>query len=329
MTITVLGAGSFGCAIASVLSDNKHTVNLWDYSPESAEKLRTTRENPYIKNAMIDESINITSDLDIINSSEIIVIVVPSFALRETAKKINSILTSEKIIVVCTKGIEAETMDSGHAIIEQEVSKLKANVILSGPTHAEEIAFRKYTTIVSTSTNTDARELVQQVFSNNYLRVYTNDDVMGVEILGAAKNVLAIAAGFCDSNPNLGDNAKAALLTRGLRELKIIGDQENCNPETFYGLTGLGDLIVTATSPFSRNRRFGELLGTGLSKEEAQKEIGMVVEGLYSVKAIHELMILHNLDLPIINAIYMGIYEGTPIEEILGFLLDRGLKSEV
>lgn len=329
MKIAVLGAGSFGCAIADVLTTNNHEVILWDYLEESAQKLRITRENPFIKGAKLSDKLMITSDLNIVNDVEMIVIVVPSFALRETAKKINTILTDDKIFVICTKGIEAKTMYSGHTIIEQEIKKLKANVILSGPTHAEEVAMKKYTTIVSTSDDKEARELVQQCFSNDYLRVYTNDDVKGVEILGAAKNVLAIAAGFCDAHPQLGDNAKAALLTRGLRELKIIGEYEGCRSETFYGLTGLGDLIVTATSSHSRNRTFGELIGSGLTRDEAQEKVGMVVEGLYSVEAIYGLAEKNKLDLPIIKAIYQVLYEKVPVENVMITLIDRELKSEV
>lgn len=330
MKIAVLGAGSFGCAIAEVLASNKHDVTLWTHLEEEAKSLSETMENPFIKGAKIDHRISITSDLNIINECMMVVFVVPSFALRPVSKQINEILTGAKTFVVCTKGLEANTMKSGHTIIQEEIAKenIKGLAILSGPTHAEELAFKKYTSIVSTSDDQYTRELVQTTFNNSYLRVYTNSDVQGVEILGAAKNVLAIAAGMCDSHPDLGDNAKAALLTRGLRELRIIGDYENCNPETFYGLTGLGDLIVTATSKHSRNRKFGELLGTGISKDEAIKVVGMVVEGVYSVQAIHELKEKYNLDLPIIEGIYQVLFNGEDINVMIASEFDRPLGSE-
>ncbi len=329
MKAVVLGAGSFGCAIAETLVSNKHEVVLWDHIEAQAQKLRETRMNPYVSDAKISESVEITSDLNVINDCDMIVFVVPSFALRSVASQINEIVEGDKTYVVCTKGLEADTMKSGIEIVAEEIDSFEAVVILSGPTHAEELALRKYTTIVATSENKQARELVQQAFSCDFLRVYTNDDVKGVEILGAAKNVLAIAAGVCDSHPSLGDNAKAALLTRGLRELLILGQSEGCKTETFYGLTGLGDLMVTANSIHSRNRGFGELIGRGMSLKEASDEIKMVVEGVYSVKAIHQLKDKNDLDLPIIEAIYRVLYENEKIEDQLSTLLDRELKSEV
>ncbi len=329
MNVTVLGAGSFGCAIAETLIENKHEVNLWEHSPEMTEKLLQTRENPYVSGAKIDKSINITNNLDVVNDSEIIVFVVPSFALRSVAKQINDMNLEDKIYVLCTKGLEANTMYSGLEILQQEIKNDSKIVILSGPTHAEELAMRKYTTIVSTSDDKEARETVQKVFNCSFLRVYTNDDIKGVEILGAAKNVLAIAAGICDSHKSLGDNAKAALLTRGLRELLILGQSEGCKTETFYGLTGLGDLMVTANSIHSRNRGFGELIGKGMSLKEAQEEIKMVVEGVYSVQAIYQLSQKNNLDLPIILAIYRVLYNNDSIEDVIATLQDRDLKSEV
>ncbi len=331
MNITVLGAGSFGCSIATIANDNGHKVNLWGHLQSEIDSLKKNLRNPFIPEAQMAENINYTSDLTVINNSEIIVFVVPSFAIREVAKNIKKMLEPGKkpIFVICTKGLEAKTMKSGHIIIEEEIGHEYDIVTLSGPTHAEEVALRMFTTIVSTSESEIARNTVQEAFNNQYLRVYTNPDVRGVEIIGAAKNVLAIAAGFCDGNEKLGDNAKAALLTRGLRELKIIGDLENCQPETFYGLTGMGDLIVTAMSRHSRNRGFGELLGQGMTKEEAAEKIGMVVEGVFSVEAIHQLKEKHNLDLPIIDAIYQLLYEGGTFEEVFDTLANREIKSEL
>lgn len=329
MKIAVLGGGSFGCTIAKVLSENNHDVWLWSHLEENTQELKKKLEVPHVKGAKLSDKINFVSTIDFINDVEMIVVAVPSFALRETAKLLNQVLVSDKLFVICTKGIEADTMKSGYQIICELVSHVDSVVILSGPTHAEELAVRKYTTIVSTSNSKTARELVQNTFCNDYLRVYTQDDIIGVEMLGAAKNVLAIAAGFCDSHPMLGDNTKAAILTRGLRELIIIGEHEGCKKETFYGLTGLGDLIVTAMSKHSRNRKFGELIGSGLSRTQAEQEIGMVVEGLYSVKAIHNLKKKNNLDLPIIEAIYQVLYHNANPQSIIDDLLQRENKSEV
>lgn len=328
MKVAVLGAGSFGCAIAQVLSDNNNEVLLWDFLPENAKKLRENRYNPFIPEAKINNDIVITSELKDVGNCDMIVYVVPSFALRSTGEKIVDFGFDDKIQVICTKGIEAETMKTGLEIFTEDLSYRGDVVVLSGPTHAEELALKKMTTIVSTCSNLEVACLVQDAFSCDYLRVYTQTDVTGVEILGGAKNVLAIAAGFCDSHPQLGDNAKAALLTRGLRELTIIGKFEGANEATFYGLTGMGDLIVTAMSQHSRNRKFGELIGKGLSKDEALSEIKMTVEGIYSVQALYKLSEKHNLDLPIVKMIYKVLEENLCVEEALEMIKDRGLKSE-
>ncbi len=328
MKIAVLGAGSFGCSIAQVLSTNKHEVILWDFNPENAKKLEESRENPFISGAMINEDITITSNLADIADCAMIAYVVPSFALRQTGEKIKELGFDNKTHVICTKGIEAGTMKTGLEIFEKDIEFSGDVVILSGPTHAEELALKKFTTIVSTCRNLETAQLVQEAFNCDYLRVYTQTDVTGVEILGGAKNVLAIAAGICDSHPDLGDNAKAALLTRGLKELTVIGKFEGAKESTFYGLTGMGDLIVTAMSQHSRNRKFGELIGQGLSKEEALAEIKMTVEGIYSVQALYQLANKHDLDLPIVKMIYEILENNMTIDEALELMADRGLKGE-
>ncbi len=328
MKVAVLGAGSFGCSIAQVLATNNNQVRLWNFTEEGAKQLRQTRENPFIAGAMLDESIEITSDIASVDECEMIVYVVPSFALRATGEKIKELGFDDRTQVICTKGIESNTMKTGLEILQKDLSFRGDIVILSGPTHAEELALEKITTIVSTCQNEETAKQVQTAFACDYLRVYTQTDVTGVEILGGAKNVLAIAAGICDSHPNLGDNAKAALLTRGLRELSIIGKFEGANESTFYGLTGMGDLIVTAMSKHSRNRKFGELIGKGLSKEEALSEIKMTVEGIYSVQALYQLAMKHDLDLPIVKGIYQILEEGMSIDDALATMKIRDLKQE-
>ncbi len=328
MKVAVLGAGSFGCSIAQVLAANNHQVMLWDFNPENAKKLDETRTNPFIPDAKIDKNIIVTSDLSQVANYDMITYVVPSFALRQTGEKIKELGCDDKVQVICTKGIEAESMKTGLNILQDDLKFEGDIVILSGPTHAEELALQKFTTIVSTCSNEQTAKLVQAAFNCDYLRVYTQTDVTGVEILGGAKNVLAIAAGICDSHPELGDNAKAALLTRGLRELTIIGKFEGAEESTFYGLTGMGDLIVTAMSQHSRNRKFGELIGKGLTKDEALAEIKMTVEGIYSVKALYQLAMKHDLDLPIVKMIYEILENGKTIDEALDLVADRSLKGE-
>lgn len=328
MKIAVLGAGSFGLTIANILSDNKHDVIVWTYSEDEKTMLEKTKINPYIDNVEILDNIEITCEMQEICEVEMVVYVVPSFALRETAKQVVKYIRSDIVNVICTKGIEADTMKTGYEILVDDLAVRNPIVILSGPTHAEELAFRKFTTIVSTSNDRTAREVVQKTFSNEYLRVYTQSDISGVEIMGGAKNVLAIAAGICDSHPNLGDNAKAALITRGLAELVLLGEAEGADRNTFYGLTGLGDLIVTATSKHSRNRKFGELLGSGLSKEQALENMNMIVEGLYSIEGVYELSKKNNLHLPIISGVYQVLYEDEDIDVALKNMFKRELKNE-
>ena len=325
MKIMVLGAGSFGGSLAQVLVDNKKEVILWSHNEEEVQNLKKNGSG-YIEKKSIDK-IHVTSDINMASKSDIIVFVVPSFALRETAKKIKKIISKDAIIVLCTKGIERDTMKTGEVVLREELGSVNLS-ILSGPTHAEEIAKRMFTSIVSTSENDETGTVVQHLFNNDYFRVYKNNDIKGVELSGAVKNILAIASGFCDSSPQFGDNAKAFLLTRGLRELRqlVIADGGSIN--TIYGLTGMGDLIVTATSKHSRNRMFGELLGKGLSVKDAQEKIGMVVEGYYSLVAIHQLKEKYKLDLPIIQLIFDVVYNEANIEDLFNIVKTRSLKSE-
>lgn len=328
MKIMILGAGTFGCALANTLIDAGCEVICWSHSKNSIIKLDNTRTNENLKDIVLNEKIIFTDQISDVNKVDCLVFAIPSFAIRETSKKINNVLNNDVICVIATKGLEEKSMDSCYDIIQSEISNIKDIVIFSGPSHAEELGKKMLTAMVATSNNIECAKVIQKEFTTNYLRIYTQNDVRGVEILGAAKNVLAIAAGFCDGNRNLGDNAKAALLTRGLRELKVIGHFEKCQDSTFYGLTGLGDLIVTANSKHSRNRLFGEFLGKGLNSEDAQKSIGMVIEGVHSVKAIHQLKLKYKLDLPLIETIYKCIYEDIDVEKELINLFQRPLKSE-
>lgn len=325
MKISILGSGSFGSALAQVLCDANQRPIIWSHTLDSKEKFISDANN-YI-DSECKKLVFSTTDLEDINNSDMVLVAVPSFALRETAQKIKPYIKDDTIIVLCSKGIEKNTFKTGAEIFEDELPSHKL-AILSGPTHAEEISKRLFTAIVATSTDLEVAKKIQKIFSTPYFRVYTNTDIKGVELAGSVKNILAIAAGYCDASPYLGDNTKALLLTRGLRELKILTELYGGSKETIYGLTGVGDLMVTAFSKHSRNRRFGELLGSGLSVDDAQKEIGMVVEGYYSLSAIHQLIHERGLDLPVIDIIYKAVYHDIDIDQLYEIGSKRSLKSE-
>ncbi len=324
MKVAILGAGSFGTAIANLLIENHHQVLLWSHSIIGLEKLKYKQDI----SKEIDKSIYITNNLSEIEDYQAIVYVIPSTAFKGIALQIKELNFDNKIQIICTKGLDAKTLKSGYDILK-ELNFKDDIVILSGPTHAEELALKKITTIVSTSLNDKLACVVQKMFNNDYLRVYTQSDIIGVEILGAGKNVLAIAAGVCDSHPMLGDNTKAALLTRGLQELMVIGILEGAKKDTFYGLTGLGDLIVTANSKHSRNRKFGDLIGQGIEHEEALNQIKMVVEGLNSIEAMYQLVEKYQLESPIIRSIYKILICKEDINQvIINLIKTRSLKNE-
>jgi len=264
----------------------------------------------------------------VITDAKYLIIVVPSFAFRETLIKISKYLVAPTNLIIATKGIEKNTFLTPIEITKEILSEnAKSITILSGPTHAEEVIKRMVTLISAVSDNQIVREEVQVLFSNNYFRVYTNDDVIGVELGSTVKNILAIGAGLLDGM-GYGDNAKAAMITRGLSELTALGTVIGANPATFLGLTGLGDLIVTCSSIHSRNRRFGELVGSGLSVDAALKKINMVVEGIHSLESIYQLQKKHNLNLAIIESIYEVIIEKHDPHELLAKLMNRSGKKE-
>ena len=308
MQVSVLGGGSFGSSLAQVLYDNHHDVNIWAHNDDSLKHF-LSEDNHYIDQDIKDQ-INARTNIDCISQSQLVVIVVPSFALRQTAQLMKPHLNDDTIIVLCTKGLERDSLKTGQVVLQEELGNINF-CILSGPTHAEEVAKRMLTAIVATSEDEDIAKTVQMVFNNKTFRVYTNTDIKGVELAGAVKNILAIAAGFCDASPVFGDNTKALLLTRGLRELKV-----------------LTDLMVTAFSKYSRNRQFGELVGKGMSVKEAQEEIGMVVEGYYSMLAVHQLISKYDLDLPVIELIYYAVYHEVDINKLYDIVSMRSLKSE-
>jgi glycerol-3-phosphate dehydrogenase (NAD(P)+) len=327
--IAVLGAGSWGTALSILLADKGHDINLWGRNHEHIESLRTSRENTkYLPDVKLPENINIHNDIvHCINECSIIVLAVSSQGIRDVMEKIKGHVDGKQIFVNVSKGIENSTL----LRISEIVSSYYPDnhyVAFSGPSHAEEVCKGIPTTIVSASKSRFAAEFVQDVFITPRLRVYTNPDVVGVELGGSLKNVIALGAGICDGL-GYGDNAKAALMTRGIREIARLGQAMGADVSTFTGLTGIGDLIVTCTSMHSRNRRCGIQLGQGKSLEEAVSSIGMVVEGVYTTKAAYALSKEYSIEMPITNEIYKILYEGCSAKEAVSNLMLRSKTHEI
>ena len=303
--IGILGSGTWGTALANLLTSIGHEVTLWSKFQEEIDDLKKNRKHRNLPGVEINKDINFTSDIKAaVTNKDVIVIATPSIFVRETTASIKDFVSNNQIIVTVAKGVEKGTLMTTSEIIHDVLKEKDLPVVaLSGPTHAEEVAIGLPTLIVSACERIQYAEAIQDIFySNECLRVYTNQDILGVELCGALKNIIAIAAGMSDGL-GYGDNAKAALITRGLREITKIGLAMGANINTFSGLTGIGDIVVTATSVHSRNHKAGYLLGKGYSLEDTLKEVGMVVEGLNSLEAAIELEKKYNLSLPIIDTV--------------------------
>ncbi|WP_035186217.1 NAD(P)H-dependent glycerol-3-phosphate dehydrogenase [Alteribacter aurantiacus] len=331
-TITVLGAGSWGTALSIVLADNNHQVKLWGRSEASTREMNTLHTNEkYLPGVKLPESIEATTDLnDAVTNSDTLVIVVPTKAMRDILKEVTPLLNKPVTIVHASKGIEPETYLRVSEIIEEEVpeERRKAVVVLSGPSHAEEVSTRQPTTVTSSSLNLEQAEYVQDLFMNTNFRVYTNPDLIGVEIGGSLKNIIALGAGMT-SGLGYGDNAKAALMTRGLAEIARLGMKLGANPITFAGLSGLGDLIVTCTSVHSRNWRAGNMIGKGKTIPEVLDEMGMVVEGIRTTKAAFHLAEKEQVEMPITKGLYDVLFNNKQPEMAVEELMGRVKKHEV
>ena len=330
--ITVIGAGSWGTAIAFVLAENGHDCLLWARRSEQSEEITDKHTNhAYLPGIVLPENLQATSHLEeAVKHGETVIIAVPTKAIREICGQINEMDIDAKIIVHVSKGIEPDSLKRISEMIDEELapSKKKAIVVLSGPSHAEEVVLRHPTTVTAASVDLEAARKVQDLFMNNYFRVYTNNDVIGVEIGAALKNVIALAAGISDGL-GYGDNAKAALITRGLAEISRLGAKMGAHPLTFSGLTGLGDLIVTCTSVHSRNWKAGNLLGKGNSLEEVVSGMGMVIEGVRTAKAAHQLAAQHDVSMPLTEALYSILFDDVPPKEAVDQLMNRMKKQEV
>ena len=327
--IGVLGAGTWGMALARMLCVSGHTVTVWSAIEKEIDDLSATRKHPNLPGMEIPQELQFTKDMETVcREKDILLFAVPSVFVRSTAKKAAPYIPAGQIIVDVAKGIEADTLFTMSQIIADEVKNPGVKIVaLSGPTHAEEVAKDLPTTIVSACEDEETARMVQEIFASTCMRVYTNTDVLGVELCGALKNVMALGSGIA-LGLGFGDNAKAALITRGMAEIVRLGRAMGCQEQTFFGLAGIGDLIVTATSIHSRNNRCGMLLGQGVAPAEAVKQVGMVVEGIHALNAAMILMEKYNVEMPIVKAVNAVVNCGAdPLTEVLA-LMEREQRPE-
>ena len=329
MKIGVLGAGTWGMALARMLANENHDVEVYSAIESEIDELSTTRRQKNLPGMVIPDSIRFTKNIEeVCKAKDIILCAVPSIFVRSTMEKAKNYIPEGQIIVDVAKGIESSTLFTMSEIIEDVLGNNMRVVALSGPTHAEEVAKDMPTTIVSASKDLEAAKIVQDAFMNDNMRVYTNEDIKGVEICGALKNVIALASGI-SSGLGFGDNARAALITRGIAEMMRLGKAMDCNIHTFSGLAGIGDLIVTATSMHSRNNRCGQLIGQGIKADEAIRQVGMVVEGINALPAAMELKEKYNVELPIIETVNDIINNGADPKRSVYDLMNREKKDEI
>ncbi|MCR5047386.1 MAG: glycerol-3-phosphate cytidylyltransferase [Saccharofermentans sp.] len=328
MRIGVLGAGTWGIALSRMLSISGHEITVWSALPSEIEELSRTRCHRNMPNMEIPEEIVFTDSIEqVCTGKDYLLFAVPSIFVRSTSKLASKYVASEQIIVDVAKGIESETLMTMSEVIESEIPQARV-VALSGPTHAEEVARDLPTTIVAAHKDIAIAQEVQEVFSTPTLSVFTNTDIKGVEICGALKNVIALSAGI-SAGLGYGDNAKAALITRGLNEVSVLGQKMGCVPETFAGLAGMGDLIVTATSKHSRNNKCGYLIGEGYSIDDAIKQVGMVVEGVNALSAAMKLADKYEVDMPIIKAVNSIVNDSADPEDVIRALMGSDERTEL
>ena len=328
MKAVVMGTGGWGTALSLVLCDNGHETWLWSRNPEKASEMAESRENPLLKGIHLPEALHITGELSCLEGADLIVAASPSFAVRETGGKMRPWLKPETILVTVSKGIERDTNLRMSQVLQESTGNICKVVALSGPSHAEEVGIRMPTGCVSACADRAAARFVQDAFMNDYFRVYTSYDIIGVELAAALKNVVALSCGIC-AGLGFQDNTKALLITRAMAELTRLGEQLGGTRRTFGGLAGMGDMIVTCTSMHSRNNRAGMLIGQGKSVEEAMKEVGAVVEGYYAAESIHQLAEREEVDMPICRCAYEVLYHGKQARDVVGELMGRAKKDEL
>ncbi len=328
MKITVLGAGSWGIALTKLLTINGHTLTVWSIDAEEIAMLKEySQHKTKLPGVMLPGNVEYTTDLKAsVDDADLIVMAVPSPFVRTTAKSVAPYIVDEQVIVNVAKGIEEDSLKRLSQVIKEEIPQAKI-AVLSGPSHAEEVGKELPTTVVVGSDDKELAMFIQDVFMNNFFRVYISPDVIGIELGGAVKNVIALAAGIADGL-GCGDNAKAALITRGIYELTSLGVAMGGKATTFSGLSGTGDLIVTCASVHSRNRRAGFLIGQGYTYQEAMDEVKMIVEGVYSAKAALKLASLYEVEMPIVEEVNKILFENVSAKDALRNLLGRDKKKE-
>lgn len=325
MKATIIGSGAWGTALAIHLHNNGHQVTLWSRNPQRVAQMAQSRRNPRLPEAQLPAELSLTADISCAAESQLVVFAVPSSTLRQVCRQFAPCLPRDALVVSVTKGLEAQTHLTMSQIIAQETGL--EPVVLTGPSHAEEVSRKLPTGLLAASTNRQKAETVQDIFLSPTLRVYTSPDPIGAELGGALKNVIALCAGICDGL-GYGDNAKAMLMTRGLTETARLGRSLGAQQETFAGLAGVGDLIVTCTSMHSRNRRAGILIGQGCTPQEAMEQVGAVVEGYYAADSAFRLCRAQGIDMPITEATYRVLYEGADVGQAVRGLLSRRRRAE-
>ena len=326
-SIAVLGSGGWGTALAIALSKQGHSVSLWSAFEDEANSLIKTREHQkLLAGVKIPQSVDITSSDECVKNKDIIIIAVPSFAVRTTVERVYKKVDKKSVIVNVAKGIEDNTFKRLSEVIKEYFPDNSVTV-LSGPSHAEEVALDKVTSLVCASEDKTAAKYIQSQFNSSSLRIYTSDDIIGVELGGALKNVMAICKGILEG-AGLGDNCIAAMMTRGLTEMARLGVSMGAKQMTFAGLTGIGDLIVTCMSVHSRNHRCSVLIGKGMNAKDAINQIGMTVEGYHATLTAKKLAKKYNVDMPIVTQCYEVMYENKSVKDAIEQLMQREVKDE-
>ena len=324
--IALIGSGSWGVALAIHLAKLGNNIKIWSFAEDERDLINKEKKCKFLPNVTLPDGIEATNSYEYaIKGSDFIIHVTPSKFTRDTVKQYKQYVTNQPI-VICSKGFEKDSMLTLDEVIQEEIPNAKI-AVLSGPSHAEEVSIAIPTVLVVASKYDAVLKLVQDTFMCEKMRIYTSRDVKGVELGGALKNIIAFCAGVA-AGLGLGDNTFAALITRGLAELSRLGVELGGQKETLYGLSGLGDLIVTCLSEHSRNRKAGKLIGQGLSLEETKKEVGMTIESIDNIEVAHELGKLHNIEMPIVEAVYGILYKGLKPEEAVSMLMNRAKKSE-
>jgi len=324
--VAIIGSGSWGVALAIHLAKQGHNIKLWSFSKEECDMINNDKKCKFLPNVELPKGIECTtSHKEAIDGSDFIIHVTPSKFTRDVVKQYKEYVTNQPI-VICSKGFEKDSLLTLDEVIQEEIPNAKI-AVLSGPSHAEEVSIALETVLVVASKYDAVLKMIQDAFMSDKMRIYTSRDVKGVELGGALKNIIAFCAGVA-AGIGLGDNTFAALITRGLAELTRLGVELGGQRDTLYGLSGLGDLIVTCLSEHSRNRRAGKLIGQGKTLDEAKQEVGMVIESIDNIEVAHELGKLHNIEMPIVEAVYGILYEGLKPEKAVNMLMNRAKKSE-